>query len=94
VHAHSNWLLRKHRQSRRNGNRQFLPLFLITYAHEKLLLANADIKYFMLYCVGQRLELSEDRNTERNQKLLADFEKRKKVNINIMIICNATFIFS
>jgi hypothetical protein len=29
VHAHSTWLLHKHRQSRCNGNRQFLPLFLI-----------------------------------------------------------------
>jgi predicted adenine nucleotide alpha hydrolase (AANH) superfamily ATPase len=38
--------------------------------------------------LGEYLELSEDKNTERYQQLLADFEKRKKVNINF---CNSNF---
>jgi hypothetical protein len=43
-----------------------------------LIIANTDLIYFIL---GQYLELSEDKNTERYQQLLADFEKRKKVKI-------------
>lgn len=39
--------------------------------------------------LGQYLELSEDKNTERYQQLLADFEKRKKV-INDDLNCMST----
>ena len=40
----------------------------------------SESQYFYLHWkIGQYLELSEDKNTERYQQLLADFEKRKKV---------------
>ena len=36
---------------------------------------------FTVYFAGEYLELTEDQTSERHQELLAEFERRKKVNI-------------